>query len=154
MSRMRLTAVRSFFRYLDRHHALHNPALLAMRAPRFRKALPRPLSAGQAALLYEHQLRPERAAYNAAFPNRFAWKHAHSQRNPEADWGRHVVQSLQFGLWAINHQLAIKGLPPRGWADRCGSRTAGRSPSMRPGSHGASTAPTPPGERYSSANSP
>lgn len=58
-----------------------------------------------------------REAYNAAFPNRFAWKHAHSQRNPEADWGRHVVQSLQFGLWAINHQLATKGLPPRGWAD-------------------------------------
>jgi integrase/recombinase XerC len=41
-------AVRSFFRYLDRHHALHNPALLAMRAPRFSKALPRPLSAEQA----------------------------------------------------------------------------------------------------------
>ena len=58
-----------------------------------------------------------RAAYNAAFPNRFAWKHAHSQRNPEADWGRQVVQSLEFGLWAINHRLASKGLPGHGWAD-------------------------------------
>ncbi|KAI5931824.1 Outer dense fiber protein 3-like protein 2 [Manis javanica] len=27
-----------------------------------------------------------RAAYNAAFPNRIAIKHAHSQQNPEKDW--------------------------------------------------------------------
>ena len=27
------------------------------------------------------------AAYNAAFPNRIAIKHAHSQQNPEKDWG-------------------------------------------------------------------
>ena len=29
----------------------------------------------------------ERAAFNAATPNRFAFKHAHSQQNPEKDWG-------------------------------------------------------------------
>ncbi|MBL8519090.1 MAG: D-(-)-3-hydroxybutyrate oligomer hydrolase, partial [Betaproteobacteria bacterium] len=29
----------------------------------------------------------ERDAYNAAFPNRVAIKHAHSQQNPERDWG-------------------------------------------------------------------
>ena len=33
----------------------------------------------------------ERASYNAAFRNRVAYKHAHSQQNPEADWGRNTL---------------------------------------------------------------
>ena len=37
-------------------------------------------------------------------PDRWAFKHAHSRRNPEADWGRHVLASLDFALWAINDQ--------------------------------------------------
>jgi hydroxybutyrate-dimer hydrolase len=32
---------------------------------------------------------------------RVAWKHAHSQDNPEADWGRHVRQAAEFGLQAL-----------------------------------------------------
>lgn len=31
-----------------------------------------------------------------------AIKHAHSQDNPEADWGRHVKQAAQFALLALN----------------------------------------------------
>lgn len=31
-----------------------------------------------------------------------AFKHAHSQDNPEADWGRHVHQAAQFGLAVLN----------------------------------------------------
>jgi hydroxybutyrate-dimer hydrolase len=31
-----------------------------------------------------------------------AFKHAHSQDNPEADWGRHVYQAAQFALHALN----------------------------------------------------
>src|SRR3954453_21894576 len=37
----------------------------------------------------------ERAAFNTATPNRFAFKHAHSQQNPEADWGRNVLRSIK-----------------------------------------------------------
>lgn len=48
----------------------------------------------------------ERLAFNAAFPNRWAFKHAHSELNPEADWDDHVIQSLQFALWALNHRFA------------------------------------------------
>jgi hydroxybutyrate-dimer hydrolase len=33
---------------------------------------------------------------------RIAFKHAHSQDNPEADWGRHVRQAADFGLRALN----------------------------------------------------
>ena len=31
-----------------------------------------------------------------------AFKHAHSQDNPEADWGRHVRQAAEFALVALN----------------------------------------------------
>ena len=31
-----------------------------------------------------------------------AFKHAHSQDNPEADWGRHVKQAAQFALQALD----------------------------------------------------
>jgi integrase/recombinase XerC len=42
-----LAALRSFYRYLDRQHGRHNPALRALRTPRLPRRLPRPLSAGQ-----------------------------------------------------------------------------------------------------------
>ena len=33
---------------------------------------------------------------------RVSFKHAHSQDNPEADWGRHVRQAAEFGLHAMS----------------------------------------------------
>ncbi len=33
----------------------------------------------------------QRTAFNAAWPNRFAVKHAHSQQNSEKDWGRYTL---------------------------------------------------------------
>lgn len=47
----------------------------------------------------------ERAAYNAAFPNRVAFKHAHSQQNPEADWGKNTLQAVVFAFYALNEQF-------------------------------------------------
>ncbi|SHK11157.1 hydroxybutyrate-dimer hydrolase [Marinobacter antarcticus] len=47
----------------------------------------------------------ERSEFSAAWPDRFAWKHAHSKTNPEADWGQHVLQSVEFGFWALNEQF-------------------------------------------------
>jgi integrase/recombinase XerC len=46
-----LAALRSFYRYLDREHGRHNPALKALRSPRLPRHLPRPLSADQASQL-------------------------------------------------------------------------------------------------------
>lgn len=34
-----------------------------------------------------------------------AVKHAHSQDNPEADWGRHLKQAAEYGLRALNEAL-------------------------------------------------
>lgn len=44
----------------------------------------------------------ERASFSGNWPDRFAWKHAHSRANPEADWGQHVLQSIEFGFYVLN----------------------------------------------------
>lgn len=46
----------------------------------------------------------ERAAFNMAYPDRFAFKHAHSQVNPEADWGRYVLQSIRFAFDVLHEK--------------------------------------------------
>jgi hydroxybutyrate-dimer hydrolase len=45
------------------------------------------------------------ARYNTAFPYRYAFKHAHSQQNPEQDWGKDTLQAVEFAYWALNHQF-------------------------------------------------
>lgn len=46
----------------------------------------------------------QRAAFNAATPNRLAFKHAHSQQNPEKDWGRNVLDSIRFAFHVLNQK--------------------------------------------------
>ena len=46
----------------------------------------------------------ERAAFNIATPNRFALKHAHSQQNPEKDWGKWTLQSIEFAYFVLNER--------------------------------------------------
>ena len=46
----------------------------------------------------------ELAAFNAANPNRFAVKHAHSQQNPEKDWGKWTLQSVEFAYFVLNEK--------------------------------------------------
>ena len=48
-----LAALRNFYRYLDRQHGLHNPAIKALRTPRQEQRLPRPLSSDQASDLVD-----------------------------------------------------------------------------------------------------
>jgi hydroxybutyrate-dimer hydrolase len=47
-------------------------------------------------------IEAQREAFNAATPNRFAVKHAHSHQNPEGDWGRDVLRSLEFAFYVLN----------------------------------------------------
>src|ERR1700676_297319 len=42
------------------------------------------------------------ATFNAQFPNRYAFKHAHSQQNPEKNWGTNTLQAIQCAYWALN----------------------------------------------------
>jgi hydroxybutyrate-dimer hydrolase len=47
----------------------------------------------------------ERAAFNAATPNRFAFKHAHSEQNPEENWGQNVLNSVRFAFYVLAEQF-------------------------------------------------
>ncbi len=47
----------------------------------------------------------ERAAFNAATPHRVAYKHAHSQQNPEKDWGRNTLQAIVFAFYELNEKF-------------------------------------------------
>jgi hydroxybutyrate-dimer hydrolase len=47
----------------------------------------------------------DRATFNTAFPNRWAFKHAHSQLNPEKDWGKHTLQAVEFAFFVINERF-------------------------------------------------
>ena len=44
------------------------------------------------------------AAFNAAFPNRVAYKHAHSQQNPEKDWGVNTLDAVRLAFYVINQR--------------------------------------------------
>jgi len=67
-------------------------------------------SAGDAAQFRAPLSSAELNAFNALTPNRFALKHAHSQRNPERDWGRYTLQAIEFAFWALNERYG-KELP-------------------------------------------
>ncbi|MCU0536374.1 MAG: D-(-)-3-hydroxybutyrate oligomer hydrolase [Hydrococcus sp. Prado102] len=42
------------------------------------------------------------AAYNSCYPYRIAYKHAHSQQNPEANWGKNVLEAIEFAYYILN----------------------------------------------------
>ena len=47
----------------------------------------------------------ELAAFNAATPNRVAYKHAHSQQNPESAWGRNTLDAVRFAFYVLNERF-------------------------------------------------
>jgi len=47
----------------------------------------------------------ERAAFNAATPDRVAYKHAHSQQNPETDWGKNTLDAVRFAFYVLNERF-------------------------------------------------
>ena len=55
----------------------------------------------------------ERTAFNSATPNRIAYKHAHSQRNPEADWGKNTLQAIRMAFYVLNEQYGRTGAEGR-----------------------------------------
>lgn len=46
----------------------------------------------------------ERNAFALAWPNRLAFKHAHSQQNPEKDWGKSTLQAIEFAYYVLNEK--------------------------------------------------
>ncbi|HEX4884533.1 MAG TPA: 3-hydroxybutyrate oligomer hydrolase family protein [Casimicrobiaceae bacterium] len=48
------------------------------------------------------------AGFVASFPNRLAVKHAHSQQNPEKDWGNDTLAAVRFAIWVLNEEKGDK----------------------------------------------
>jgi len=46
----------------------------------------------------------ERLAFASAYPGRVAFKHAHSQQNPEKDWGKATLQAVEFAFYVLNEK--------------------------------------------------
>lgn len=44
-------------------------------------------------------------AFNAAYPNRLAYKQAHSGKLVDAKWGDYTLQAIEFGFFAMNHYV-------------------------------------------------
>ena len=63
-------------------------------------------TAGNASLFTAALTDAQRTTFTAANPFRYAFKHAHSQVNPEKDWGLYTRQAIEFALWALNEQFA------------------------------------------------
>lgn len=49
-----------------------------------------------------------RAKFVRDNPHRVAFKHAHSQRNPEKDWGRFTLAAVDFTFWILNNRIKDK----------------------------------------------
>ena len=62
-------------------------------------------TAGHSSLFTANVRAEALATFNQNYPYRYAFKHAHSQRNPEADWGRDTLEAIQFAYWALNQQF-------------------------------------------------
>jgi hydroxybutyrate-dimer hydrolase len=53
--------------------------------------------------LFTARVSPEqRAHYLREYPHRVAMKHAHSQVNPEKDWGRNTLAAIEFAFYVLN----------------------------------------------------
>ena len=60
--------------------------------------------AGKKAHFKADMSEAERLGYIAAFPNRVAYKHAHSQQNPEKDWGRDTLRAVKLAFYVLNEK--------------------------------------------------
>lgn len=61
-------------------------------------------SAGKNAIFAPDLPDADRTAFASANPNRIAFKHAHSQQNPEQDWGRATLQAVEFAYYVLNER--------------------------------------------------
>jgi hydroxybutyrate-dimer hydrolase len=62
-------------------------------------------TAGTASNFTAKLSKTDRVAFNAATPNRFAWKHAHSKQNPEKRWGNNTLQAVKFAFYVLSNLI-------------------------------------------------
>ncbi|MCC7703486.1 D-(-)-3-hydroxybutyrate oligomer hydrolase [Janthinobacterium sp. GW460P] len=65
------------------------------------------VAAGKNALFAPDLNDADRLAWASAYPNRIAFKHAHSQQNPEKDWGKVTLQAVEMAYYVLNERYGV-----------------------------------------------
>ena len=47
----------------------------------------------------------QRQQFNSDWPNRYSVKHAHSQLNPEKDWGQNTLSAVEYAFFVLNEKF-------------------------------------------------
>lgn len=81
-------------------HDLNGDGVNLMRGERTTAA-----AAGTNSIFTANLTASQLVTFNQQFPNRWAWKHAHSQQNPEKDWGRDTLRSIEFAFYMLNQKF-------------------------------------------------
>lgn len=68
------------------------------------------VAAGKQAIFAPDLSDANRSAFASAYPNRVAFKHAHSQQNPEKEWGKLTLQAIEMAYFVLNERY---GAPAR-----------------------------------------
>src|SRR5450830_1156826 len=68
------------------------------------------IAAGKQAIFAPDLSDADRSAFASVYPNRVAFKHAHSQQNPEKEWGKVTLQAIEMAYFVLNERY---GLPAR-----------------------------------------
>lgn len=48
----------------------------------------------------------QRQQFNSDWPNRYSIKHAHSQLNPEKDWGQNTLTAVEYAFFVLNEKFS------------------------------------------------
>ncbi len=67
------------------------------------------VTAGDDSIFTADITEAERVAFDKATPYRAAYKHAHSQQNPESDWGQNTLQAIRFAFYVLNKTYGKEG---------------------------------------------
>lgn len=65
------------------------------------------VAAGKSAIFAPDLSDADRLAWATANPNRIAFKHAHSQQNPEKDWGKVTLQAVEMAYYVLNERYGV-----------------------------------------------
>ncbi|MBW3509887.1 D-(-)-3-hydroxybutyrate oligomer hydrolase [Janthinobacterium sp. NKUCC06_STL] len=65
------------------------------------------VAASKSALFAPDLSDAERLAWVGSNPNRIAFKHAHSQQNPEKDWGKVTLQAVEMAYYVLNERYGV-----------------------------------------------
>ena len=87
-------------------HDLQNDVVVEIDGTR--KAAP---AAGKMSNFTAKLTEDERGTFNQATPNRFAFKHAHSEQNPEKRWGEFSLNSIRYAVYILNKQFGTSNEP-------------------------------------------